>query len=69
MAMIQSPTARSKLDPPEPFIEPEPRFQQPTIWWKSPDEHILEDQHASRVHERLLPHLQYGMKLRLPPPG
>ncbi|KAF5360959.1 hypothetical protein D9756_005166 [Leucocoprinus leucothites] len=69
MAIVKSSTAHSKLDPPEPVIEPQPRFRQPTIWWKGPDEHIREDQHASRVHEHLLPHLEFGTKLKQPPPG
>ncbi|KAF9444119.1 hypothetical protein P691DRAFT_807875, partial [Macrolepiota fuliginosa MF-IS2] len=67
--MAKSSTARSKLDLPLPLVEPQPCFLKPSIWWKSPEEHIREDHHTSRVHQLLLPHLQYGTSLRQPPPG
>lgn len=69
MALAKSPTARSKLSPPEPVIVPQPRFQQPGIWWKGPEEHMREEQHTNWVQKRLLPHIRYGTKLKMPPPG
>lgn len=69
MTMTISLTARSKLDPPSPPPPvPQPRFLKPSIWWKSPEEQIREDKHVNRLNELLLPHTQYGTKIKQPPP-